>query len=52
MIALSRKPGKLDIGLIGRGLEGSQNRSAVELQPATRATNILGLHIKWRDMDS
>src|SRR6267378_165882 len=34
MIALSRKPGKLDTGLIGRGLEGFQNRAAVELQPS------------------
>src|SRR6266581_6730861 len=34
MIALSRKPGKLDTGLIGRGLEGFQNRHAVELQPS------------------
>src|SRR2546425_10333859 len=32
MIALSRKPGKLDTGLIGRGLEGFQNRAAVEVQ--------------------
>ena len=32
MIALSRKPGKLDTGLIGRGLEGFQNRATVELQ--------------------
>src|SRR5229473_2111853 len=32
MITLSRKPGKLDTGLIGRGLEGFQNRAAVELQ--------------------
>ena len=34
MIALSRKPGKLDTGLIGRGLEGFQTRAAVELQPS------------------
>jgi hypothetical protein len=34
MIALSRKPGKLDTGLIGRGLEGFQNRASVELQPS------------------
>jgi recombination protein RecA len=34
MIALSRKPEKLDIGLIGRGLEGFQNRAPVELQPS------------------
>lgn len=34
MIALSRKPGKLDSGLIGRGLEGFQTRAAVELQPS------------------
>src|SRR5207302_1960573 len=31
MIALSRKPGKLDTGLIGRGLEGFQTRAGVEL---------------------
>jgi len=34
MIALSRKQGKLDIGLIGRGLEGFQNRPAVERHPS------------------
>ena len=34
MIALSRKQGKLDTGLIGRGLEGFQKRVAVELQPS------------------
>jgi recombination protein RecA len=34
MIALSRKPGKLDTGLIRRGLEGFQNRASVELQPS------------------
>src|SRR3984893_1893954 len=34
MIALSRKPGKLDTGLVGRGLEGFQSRAAVELQPS------------------
>lgn len=34
MIALSRKSGKLNTGLIGRGLEGFQNRAAVELQPS------------------
>ena len=33
MFALPRKQGKLDTGLIGRGLEGFQNRAAVELQP-------------------
>src|SRR5260370_28889521 len=32
MITLSRKPVKLDTGLIGRGLEGFQNRAAVQLQ--------------------
>jgi len=34
MIALPRKQGKLDTGLIGRGLEGFQNRASVELQPS------------------
>jgi recombination protein RecA len=34
MIALPRKPEKPDIGLIGRGLEGFQNRVAVQLQPS------------------
>ena len=34
MIALSRKQGKLDTGFIGRGMEGFQNRVAVELQPS------------------
>src|SRR5690349_50872 len=44
MIALSRKPGKLDTGLIGRGLEGFQNRVAVELQPSgvTELDAVLG----------
>jgi hypothetical protein len=44
MIALSRKPGKLDTGLIGRGLEGFQNRAAVELQPCgvTELDAVLG----------
>src|SRR6267143_5987212 len=44
MIALSRKPGKLDTGLIGRGLEGFQNRAAVELQPSgvTELDAVLG----------
>src|SRR5713226_8557696 len=44
MIALSRKPGKLDTGLIGRGLEGFQNRGAVELQPSgvTELDSVLG----------
>ena len=34
MAAISLKQGKLDTGLIGRGLEGFQNRVAVELQPS------------------
>ena len=34
MITLSRKPGKLNTGLIGRGLEGFQTSAAVELQPS------------------
>src|SRR5207302_480832 len=34
MTALRRKQGKLDTGLIGRGLEGFRNRTAVELQPS------------------
>jgi recombination protein RecA len=44
MIALSRKQGKLDTGLIGRGLEGFQNRAAVELQPCgiTELDAVLG----------
>jgi recombination protein RecA len=44
MIALSRKQGKLDTGLIGRGLEGFQNRVAVELQPSgvTELDAVLG----------
>jgi recombination protein RecA len=44
MIALSRKPGKLGTGLIGRGLEGFQNRAAVELQPSgvTELDAVLG----------
>src|SRR6266849_5838440 len=44
MIALSRKPGKLDTGLIGRGLEGFQSRAAVELQPSgvTELDAVLG----------
>src|SRR5258708_7466390 len=44
MIALSRKPGKLDTGLIGRGLEGFQNRGVVELQPCgvTELDAVLG----------
>jgi len=44
MIALSRKPGKLDTGLIGRGLEGFQNRVAVELLPCgvTELDAVLG----------
>jgi recombination protein RecA len=44
MITLSRKPGKLDAGLIGRGLEGFQNRASVELQPSgvTELDAVLG----------
>src|ERR1700720_3805082 len=44
MIALSLKPGKLDRRLIGRGLEGFQNRAAVELQPSgiTQLDAVLG----------
>src|SRR5260370_13573891 len=44
MIALPRKQGKLDTGLIGRGLEGFQNRAAVELQPSgvTEVDAVLG----------
>src|SRR6266699_1348392 len=44
MIALSRKLGKLDTGLIGRGLEGFQNRAAVELQSSgvTELDAVLG----------
>jgi recombination protein RecA len=44
MIALSRKPGKLDTGLIGKGLEGFQNRAYVELQPSgvTELDAVLG----------
>src|SRR5258707_13744137 len=34
MIALPRKQGKLDTSLIGRGLEGFQNRAGVQLQPS------------------
>jgi hypothetical protein len=44
MIALSRKPGKLDTGLIGRGLEGFQNRASVEFQASgvTELDAVLG----------
>jgi recombination protein RecA len=44
MIALSRKPGKLDTGLIGRGLEGFQNHASVEFQPSgvTELDAVLG----------
>src|SRR5882757_7842012 len=44
MIALSRKPGKLDTGLVGRGLEGFQNRAGVELQSSgvTELDAVLG----------
>src|SRR6266403_3985444 len=33
MTAISLKQGKFESGLVGRGLEGFQNRAAVELQP-------------------
>src|SRR6266404_4968088 len=44
MIAVRRKQGKIDTGLIGRGLEGFQNRAAVELQPCgvTEPDAVLG----------
>ncbi len=44
MIAVPRKQGKTDTGLIGRGLEGFQNRAAVELQPSgvTELDAVLG----------
>jgi recombination protein RecA len=44
MIALPRKQGKTDTGFIGRGLEGFQNRVAVELQPSgvTELDAVLG----------
>src|SRR3989475_6315808 len=44
MTALPRKQGKLDTGLIGRGLEGFQNRASVELQPSgvTELDAVLG----------
>jgi recombination protein RecA len=44
MIALSRKLGKLDTGLIGRGLEGFKKCAAVELQPSgvTELDAVLG----------
>jgi len=44
MIALLRKPGKLDTALIGRGLEGFQNRASVEFQPSgvTELDAVLG----------
>src|SRR5882762_3741735 len=44
MIALPRKYGKLETGLVGRGLEGFQNRAAVELQPSgvTELDAVLG----------
>jgi recombination protein RecA len=34
MTAISLKQGKLEPGVVGRGLEGFQNRTAVELQPS------------------
>ena len=34
MLHLYRKQGKFETGFIGRGLEGFQNRAAVELQPS------------------
>jgi recombination protein RecA len=44
MIALPRKYGKLETGLVRRGLEGFQNRPAVELQPTgvTELDAVLG----------
>ena len=44
MTALSLKQGKFDAGLVGRGLEGFQNRAAVELQPSgvTELDAVLG----------
>src|SRR5260370_21705380 len=44
MIAVPRKQGKTDTGLIGRGLEGFQSRAAVELQPSgvTELDAVLG----------
>jgi recombination protein RecA len=44
MIALLRKLGKLDTGLIGRGLEGFQNRASVEFQASgvTELDAVLG----------
>jgi recA bacterial DNA recombination protein len=44
MTTLPWKHGKLDTGLIGRGLEGFQNRVAVELQPSgvTELDAVLG----------
>jgi len=44
MSALSRKAGKFEAGLIGRGLEGFQNRASVELQPSgvTELDAVLG----------
>ena len=44
MIALSLKQGKLDTSLIGSGLEGFQNRTAVELQSSgvTELDAVLG----------
>src|SRR5947199_3010738 len=44
MTALCGKPGKLDTGLVGRGLEGFQNRAAVEVQSSgvTELDAVLG----------
>lgn len=44
MMALSLKPGKFETGFIGRGLEGFQNRAAMELQPSgvTELDAVLG----------
>jgi recombination protein RecA len=44
MTALSLKQGKLETDLVGRGLEGFQNRAAVELQPTgvTELDAVLG----------
>src|SRR5437016_12809182 len=44
MGAIPRKQARFDAGLIGRGLEGFQNRAAVELQPSgvTELDAVLG----------
>jgi recombination protein RecA len=44
MTAISLKQGKFETGLVGRGLEGFQNRAAVELQSSgvTKLDAVLG----------